>query len=153
MAGRGDKSDEDVVGADGMGEALAGGNRQGLVGPPADLHLPVGITGRHLRHHVGAEHIEHVVVLGVAPVAQGSEAFHETQLVEAGHPVLGGVVMAEEHQMDLAGGEDSMPTKKTKDLSISVGQRGRHVEDQPIGHPPGRRPWREDHPAVTHHPP
>ncbi len=92
-----------------------------------------------VRHHgddEGAEAVEHVAVFAVAPVAQGSEAFYEAQFVKARHPVLGGVQVAEEHGMDLAGGEHPMPTDKTEDLPVPVGERRCHVHDQPVRDPP-----------------
>ena len=136
LACGGDEADEEVVGPDRVGQALAGGDGHRPVGAPAHRDLPVGDPVRHGRHHVGTEHVEHVVVLAVTAGSQGSEALHETQVVQAGHPVLGGVAVTEDHPMDLGRGEHPMPTKEAKDLSVTVGQRRRHVHDQPVRDPP-----------------
>ncbi len=42
-----------------------------------------------------------------------------------------GIAVTEENGMHLAGGDRPMPAKEAKDLSVSVGQEGRNVEEAP----------------------
>ena len=92
------------------------------------------------------------MVLALPTGVAWSEAFDQAQLVEPGHPMLGGVAIREEHAMHLVGGEHPMPTDETKDVPVPVGERGRHVATPPRD--PPRPPPARRRPHRTHaHPP
>jgi hypothetical protein len=124
----GQQSGEEPVDAHHVGQALAVGDLQRLVGPvaePAQLHALLG--GQHRR----AKRAEHVVERrGAFPVAGVRPKAHQdagvSQLVQA---MLGAIVRAEEDLGELAGGEHAMLADKAHDGAVAAGEpTGEHSE-------------------------
>jgi hypothetical protein len=84
----------------------------------------------------GAGLVEHVVV-GTGPVAAAKrlKAVHESQSVELGQPMLGGVEAVEADVTDLLRRKNTMRSQETKDPPITLGQMIRQPHHQPVIHP------------------